>query len=119
MTVYSIEIFRVLSIARAICANDATVAPRLLTVPFDKRGATVVRTPTSPAYLVLNDNGEVGVRTIVDKNLVQFKPVDIVGDGSDGMWITGLPPRETVVTVGHQFVRHGQRVIIDPQGGAS
>lgn len=63
----------------------------------------------SPGILVLNDSGVVGVRT-VENGIVHFKPVNIVSDGPDGMWVTGLMNGSTVITVGQEFVAEGSRV---------
>jgi multidrug efflux system membrane fusion protein len=63
----------------------------------------------SPGILVLNDNGVVGVRT-VQSGIVHFQPVNIVSDGPDGMWVTGLPTGTSVITVGQEFVAEGSRV---------
>ena len=63
----------------------------------------------SPAILVLDDQGAVGVRAVVDGR-VRFFPVKIVEDSPAGMWIAGLPDRVTVITVGQQFVNDGERV---------
>ncbi|MEM9207447.1 MAG: efflux RND transporter periplasmic adaptor subunit [Pseudomonadota bacterium] len=64
----------------------------------------------SPAYLVLNDAGTVGVRTIGAENQVEFMPITIVADTSEGMWVAGLPSTVTIVTVGQDFVSEGQSV---------
>jgi multidrug efflux system membrane fusion protein len=69
----------------------------------------------SPGILVLNDSGVVGVRT-VDNGIVHFKPVNIVSDGPDGMWVSGLPNATTVITVGQEFVAEGSRVKAIPAG---
>jgi len=66
-------------------------------------------TKISPGILVLNDNGVVGVR-VVESGIVRFKPVQIVSDGPDGMWVTGVPNGTTVITVGQEFVSEGSRV---------
>jgi multidrug efflux system membrane fusion protein len=63
----------------------------------------------SPGILVLNDNGVVGVRT-VENGIVHFKSINIVSDGPDGMWVTGLSTGTTVITVGQEFVAEGSRV---------
>jgi multidrug efflux system membrane fusion protein len=63
----------------------------------------------SPGILVLNDNGVVGVRT-VENSVVHFKPINIVSDGPDGMWVSGLASGTTVITVGQEFVAEGSRV---------
>ncbi len=63
----------------------------------------------SPGILVLDDNGVVGVRA-VQNGIVRFLPVQIVSDGPDGMWVSGLPDRLNVITVGQSFVTDGERV---------
>jgi len=69
----------------------------------------------SPGILVLNDSGVVGVRT-VESGIVHFKPVNIVSDGPEGMWVTGLPSGTSVITVGQEFVAEGSRVKAVPAG---
>ncbi|WP_417515060.1 efflux RND transporter periplasmic adaptor subunit [Minwuia sp.] len=64
----------------------------------------------SPAILTLNSAGEVGVRVIDHRGIVQFMPVNILADGSDGVWVTGLPSEIEVITVGQEFVREGEPV---------
>lgn len=74
----------------------------------------------SPGILVLDDHGEVGVRT-VDKGVVHFVPVKIVSDGPSGMWVSGLPEKVAVITVGQEFVSDGEHVeaVADKNGAAS
>lgn len=64
----------------------------------------------SPGILVLDDNGVVGVRA-VERGIVHFHPVQIVSDGPDGMWVTGLRDGLTVITVGQSFVAEGEKVL--------
>ncbi len=63
----------------------------------------------SPGILVLDDNGVVGVRA-VRNGVVRFLPVEIVSDGPDGMWVSGLPDHVAVITVGQSFVTDGEHV---------
>ncbi len=63
----------------------------------------------SPGILILDDAGQVGVRAVVS-GAVRFFPVQIVSDGPDGMWVTGLPDRVNVITVGQEFVNNGEHV---------
>jgi multidrug efflux system membrane fusion protein len=63
----------------------------------------------SPAILILDDQGKVGVRAVVDGR-VKFFPVQIQTDNPDGMWVTGLPDRVNVITVGQEFVNNGEHV---------
>jgi len=71
----------------------------------------------SPGILVLDDAGAVGVR-VVEKGVVRFRPIQIVSDGPDGMWIAGLPERVDIITVGQEFVTDGERVkaVVDKAG---
>lgn len=62
------------------------------------------------SILTLNDSGEIGVRTIDDDAMVGFVPVTILSDGKDGVWVAGLPPTATIITVGQDFVTAGQKV---------
>lgn len=69
----------------------------------------VEATKISPGILVLNDSGVVGVR-MVENGIVHFRPVQIVSDGPDGMWVTGVPSGADVITVGQEFVNEGSHV---------
>ena len=71
---------------------------------------TVTAHRISPAILALDDRGVVGVRIIEQGNRVRFVPVKIISDGPDGMWVAGLPPTVTIITVGQEYVTNGQVV---------
>jgi multidrug efflux system membrane fusion protein len=71
----------------------------------------------SPAILTLAENGDVGVKTIGPGNTVEFHAVTIVATEADGVWLTGLPPTVTFITVGQDFVTAGQKVEPVPEGG--
>jgi multidrug efflux system membrane fusion protein len=64
----------------------------------------------SPALLTLGDTGEMGVRTLDQSHKVVFHTVNIVEDGSVGVWITGLPATTNLITVGQEFVSAGELV---------
>ncbi|GAX61154.1 membrane-fusion protein [Candidatus Scalindua japonica] len=64
----------------------------------------------SPSVLSLNDAGQVGVKIVDDQNKAQFIPVTVLSDTSDYMWILGLPDNVRLITVGQEFVSHGQTV---------
>jgi len=72
----------------------------------------------SPAILALDDNGTVGLRAVGGDGRVAFLPVQVLGDGPDGIWLGGLPDRVTVITVGQDFVRTGDPVRIAPASGS-
>lgn len=68
------------------------------------------RLPSS--VLSLADNGEVGVYTVDDGNLVQFHAAQIVGGDADSVWLTGLPETMDLIVVGQGYVRPGTEVAV-------
>jgi len=64
----------------------------------------------SPAVLSLNADGQLGVKTVGADSRVQFHPVEIVRAQPEGAWVTGMPARARVITVGQGFVSDGQPV---------
>jgi multidrug efflux system membrane fusion protein len=69
----------------------------------------------APSILTLADDGTVGVKTLDGENTVHFKPITILADAAEGVWITGLPETVTFVTVGQAFVDSGQTVRPTPE----
>lgn len=67
----------------------------------------------SPASLVLDDMGRLGVRLVDEESRVQFSLVEVVGEGPAGVWVKGLPAEISLITVGHEEVYDGQIVKID------
>ncbi len=64
----------------------------------------------SPALLSLNDNGEIGIKTVTGDDIVRFVKIDILSDSNDGIWVAGLPNPARIITVGQEYVIDGQRV---------
>ncbi len=64
----------------------------------------------SPALLALSDEGALGVKTVAGDGRVAFHPVEVIRAELDGVWVTGLPERVRLITVGQGFVRHGEPV---------
>ena len=69
----------------------------------------------SPAVLALDDAGNIGVRIVDADDRVRFQHVDILSDAADGVWVRGLPPVTTLITVGQELVVAGQRVDVEFQ----
>lgn len=64
----------------------------------------------SPALFALDDEGNVGVRTVNDERQVEYHLIDIVRNDVDGVWVSGLPEVTTLITVGQELVVEGQEV---------
>jgi len=71
----------------------------------------------TPSTLTLNDDGVVGVKVVTPDNLVSFRPVEIIADEPDGVWLGGLPDSIRLITVGQEFVLDGERV--EPVAGSA
>ena len=68
----------------------------------------------SAGILTLNDAGKVGVRVVENKH-VRFIPVKVVAQSHKGVWVTGLPDKVSVITVGQDYVVDGQEVeLVEP-----
>ncbi|MGP1393947.1 MAG: efflux RND transporter periplasmic adaptor subunit [Inquilinaceae bacterium] len=66
----------------------------------------------TPAILSLSDEGDLGVKAVDETNHVVFYPTMVLGNAEDGVWLGGLPPIVTVITVGQEFVKVGN--LVDP-----
>jgi multidrug efflux system membrane fusion protein len=75
-----------------------------------------ILTKSVPAHLIpassvlLDDQGGMVVRVISEKNIVQSKPVSALGETENGMWVSGLPEKALVVTVGQNYIIDGEKV---------
>lgn len=81
-----------------------------LTADISVEVTTLAAHFVTPALLVLADDGAVGLKTVDGRNRVRFRPVEIIEDTPDGVWLAGLPALVTVITVGQDFVVEGQEV---------
>ncbi len=66
----------------------------------------------SPALLGLNDAGDPGIRILNEDNRVEFLVVEILQQDRDGIWLSGLPDRATIITTGQELVVPGE--LVDP-----
>ena len=64
----------------------------------------------SPSLLTLGDDGDMGIRSLDDSSRVVFTAVEIVEDGPEGLWVTGLPDTVNLITVGQEYVTVGEQV---------
>lgn len=83
-----------------------------LSVTLQIKVEDVLAHPVTPSLLSLNDAGAVGLKVLDDANRVVFKPVEILEDGVQGMWVTGLPEDVRLITVGQEYVALGD--VVDP-----
>ena len=75
-------------------------------IPVDR----VLAQRVSPALFALDDRGEIGIRVLDSDNIVHFHNIEIITEGPDGVWVTGLPNETAIITVGQEMVVAGERV---------
>lgn len=63
----------------------------------------------SPAVMSLDEQGNLGVKIVVEEH-VKFVPIDIVKSDSQGVWLSGMGQQADIITLGHGFVRDGDKV---------
>nr|WP_170538725.1 efflux RND transporter periplasmic adaptor subunit [Ruegeria arenilitoris] len=62
--------------------------------------------------LTLNNEGQLGVRTVGAGNVVDFAPIRLLRDTADGVWVGGLAETVDIIVVGQEFVTAG--VVVAP-----
>ena len=77
-----------------------------LIVPQPKQFSHLV----SPALLILNDQGKLGLKGLTEDDKFIFHAIQIVKAVSNGIWITGLEEESKIITVGQGFVDFGEQV---------
>jgi len=68
----------------------------------------------SPSILLLSDSGTLGIRVVNNDNVVEFRPIKILEDTQDGLWVQGIPNASSLIVRGQGFVENGQKVIAIP-----
>ncbi len=68
----------------------------------------------SPSILLLSDSGTLGVRIVNNENVVEFRPIKILEDTQDGLWVQGIANASNLIVRGQGFVEDGQKVIAIP-----
>jgi multidrug efflux system membrane fusion protein len=72
------------------------------------------RIPSS--IITLDDKGVIGVRAVGTDGVVEFNRVELVDDTPEGLWVSGLPAKVTLIVVGQDYVKEGEKVVAVPQG---
>ena len=76
---------------------------------------TIFAHKISPSLLTLDDEGNLGIKTVSEAGQVEFHPADIAVSSNEGVWIAGLPHSASIITVGQGFVNPGSFVDSIPE----
>ena len=82
-------------------------------IEIELESAPAHRVPAS--VLALNAEGVLGVRIVADRR-VAFRPVDILADDGEEVWVAGLTGRVELIVEGQDFVAEGAEVGTIPAG---
>lgn len=106
----------------------STATPETRTFPVEMRADNPGRIPAGltaelrvmregrPAHqvpasaLTLDDDGRIGLKSVDGDGIVVFHPVGVVGEEEGGVWVSGLPDRVRIITLGQEWVVPGQEV---------
>jgi multidrug efflux system membrane fusion protein len=68
----------------------------------------------SPALISLDKAGRMGVKWVDEQQTVVFTPIQLLSVSRDQAWVSGLPDKVALITLGQGFVEPGERVqVID------
>ncbi|MFQ6547832.1 efflux RND transporter periplasmic adaptor subunit [Aestuariibius sp. 2305UL40-4] len=103
---------------------EVEVANEDLTIRDGQTAEIIVQADGVQAHLLpqsaltLNDQGDLGVRTVASDQTALFVPVTLLRDTVEGVWLGGLDDTVEVIVVGQEFVSDGIPVDVtfrDPQ----
>lgn len=70
----------------------------------------------SPALLIIDPQGVLGLKAVDENNTVIFLAVNILEAEQDGIWIYGPKSDAKIITVGQGFVDIGDKVMVEYEG---
>lgn len=90
--------------------NDAGAIPAGLSAEISLPAETLQAYRVSASVLALDDAGKVGVKVADAQGVIHFRPVSILSQSAEGVWVSGLTDEINLVTVGSNFISDGQQV---------
>jgi len=104
---------------------EATIANPQLRFLAGMSGSLQIAAQPMSAHLIpsslvlLDDAGGLVVRAVDDQGIIKTLSVTNVGENSDGVWVTGLPDRVALVTVGQNYVTEAEKVSVSYEASSS
>jgi multidrug efflux system membrane fusion protein len=66
----------------------------------------------SASLMLLDDQGRLAVRAVSEQGIISTLGITSVGESSDGVWVSGLPDKVALVTLGQNYVAEGEQVTV-------
>jgi multidrug efflux system membrane fusion protein len=60
----------------------------------------------------LGSNGDLGIKFVDENSIVHFQKIDIIVENNQGMTVSGINDNVRIITVGHEFVKIGSKVLV-------
>ena len=104
---------------------EATIANPQLRFLAGMSGSLQIAAEPMAAHLIpsslvlLDDAGRLVVRAVDDQGIINTLSVANVGENSDGVWVTGLPDRVALVTIGQNYVSEAEQVAVSYRTNSS
>jgi len=73
-------------------------------------GGEVLAYRVAPSLLTLDDDGNLGIKTVNAEGLVEFHKIEIANSEANSVWVTGLPDTADIIVIGQGYVSAGQAV---------
>jgi len=67
----------------------------------------------SPGLISIADDGRFGVKIVDEENRVRFVEADIVRSEPDALWLSNLPDKIRLITIGQGFTQPGDQVNVE------
>ena len=95
---------------------EIEVANADLSIRDGQTAETLIAAQGAEAHLIpasaltLADSGALGVRVVSAESKAEFRPVTLIRDTAQGVWVTGLGAEADVIVVGQEYVSDGVKV---------
>lgn len=90
--------------------NPSGVMTSGITAKIEIEQAQEYGNKISPAILILDQQGQLGIKAINAEHKVIFLPVEIIKAEGSGVWVTGIGDKADIIVVGQGFVSIGEQV---------
>lgn len=91
-------------------ANPDNLIPSGMSAEIEMLSQPVRAVIQPRSVVLLNDDGELGVRTLGPGNVVEFHAVTIIDDTSEGLVLQGVPENMPIIVQGQNLVLDGDTV---------
>lgn len=90
--------------------NADTAVPAGMTAEITLYAEPVQTVMLPRSVVTLGENGELGIHSVGEDDIVAFHPIDLVADTAEGLFLAGVPEDARVIVAGQDLVSAGETV---------